>query len=441
MIEQRAAAVLETVTRRGGTADLIVAQGSSLSLKARDDALEEHKVSSSQVFGLRIIHEDRVGIAYSEASDPDALTSMVDQAFENARYARAEPHEKILDATGDLATDDDLLCPDDTSTIEDKIDSALTLERELRGRKHVKNVPYNGVFDSTSEQRIFTTSGLTAYSRARVCVASAAALVEDHGVSVMEGTGQASRRFSEIDIHDIATRAHERCLGLLDGKPVASGHYDVVFDEECQVNVFGVFAMMFSGKAAKDGINPMRDKVGDAIAYNQLSVFDSPLNTDGFGYSLFDDEGSATQRTPLIADGQFVQMIHNSATAAHFGMSTTGHASRSARSTLDVHLHHLEVAPGGESEAQLLAGEYLELTDLTGIHSGANAISGDFSFGASGYLCRDGVRQQPVRNVTVAGNFYQMLQRIAAIGDTQHWNLEKTALMARVRFADMAISG
>ena len=83
----------------------------------------------------------------------------------------------------------------------------------------------------------------------------------------------------------------------------------------------------------------------------------------------------------------------------------------------------------------------LELTDLTGLHSGANAISGNFSFGASGYLCKDGERIQAVRGITVAGNFYEMLNKISMIGNQQHWNEGRSALMPSIRFSDVAISG
>ena len=87
------------------------------------------------------------------------------------------------------------------------------------------------------------------------------------------------------------------------------------------------------------------------------------------------------------------------------------------------------------------SGEYLEVTDLSGLHSGANPISGNFSFGASGYLCKDGERIQAVRGITVAGNFYEMLNKISMIGNKQHWNEGRTTLMPSIRFSDIAISG
>ncbi|MBO6566772.1 MAG: hypothetical protein JJ956_18625 [Pseudomonadales bacterium] len=104
-------------------------------------------------------------------------------------------------------------------------------------------------------------------------------------------------------------------------------------------------------------------------------------------------------------------------------------------------MHQLEMAPGDAADTQLHQGKYLTLTELTGMHSGANAISGEFSFGASGFLCEDGQRIQPVRNITVAGNFYHMLKNIGLIGQTQHWNWQKSALMPAIRFSDIAISG
>ena len=138
-----------------------------------------------------------------------------------------------------------------------------------------------------------------------MCAAYAYALAEDGEKNAMQGTSQVSRIFSSLNASRVIDKTYEKCIGLLDGKPVPSKHYDVIFDTECQVSVFGVFTMMFSGKAAKDGINPMRDRIGQSIADSRLTIYDHPLNTEGFGYHLFDAEGTATQKTALIVDGGY----------------------------------------------------------------------------------------------------------------------------------------
>jgi len=127
-------------------------------------------------------------------------------------------------------------------------------------------------------------------------------------------------------------------------------------------------------------------------------------------------------------------------TAKHFKVANTFNASRGPKSTLGVHSVQMEIKPG-DGQAELYDGEYLLITELTGMHSGANAISGDFSFGASGYLYKDSQRIQAVRGITVAGNFYQMLNNIKAIGNVQKWNWTKSDLVVDIRFADLSVSG
>ncbi|MDG1234472.1 MAG: TldD/PmbA family protein [Pseudomonadales bacterium] len=440
-ISDQANQVIDLVKAAGASGDLIIDQGESVSLKARDGELEEYKVSSSQIFGLRVIKDGKVGTAHSEAADSDALSSLVEQALTNASFTAIEVHENILANEASLKTDDSVLCPVENVSIDEKVNFALQMESDLAARDRVKNVPYNGVQDNTNQRHIFSSAGLSAYSKSRMCAAYAYALVEQGDKNAMEGIGQASRLFADLNANDIVDRAYTQTIDILDGSPVPSGHYDVIFDEEVQASLFGVFTLMFSGKSAKDGVNPMREKLGETIADTRLNITDQPLKVDGFGYQLFDAEGTATQSTPLIVDGTLNTLIHNSATASFFDMKTTGHAARGPKSTLGVGLHQLEIAAGSSSQADLFSGKYLMLTDLTGMHSGANAISGDFSFGASGFLCEDGQRLQPVRGITVAGNFYDMLNKIALIGDKQFWNWEKSALMPHIRFADMAVSG
>ena len=440
-IDSNAEQVLWLVTKYGAKGDLIVDQGNAISLKARDGQLEEHKVTSSRIFGLRVIKDDKVGTAYSEAADSDSLSSLVDQALTNASYAAPEVHEKILANDAQLSTDDDIFCPNETATTDDRIQLALELERELASRDKVKNVPYNGIQDGVGERHVFSTAGLHASTRSRSCSAFAYALIEDGEKNAMEGSGQVARLFSDLDKTSLIEKVYQDTIDILNGEPVPSAHYDVIFEKEMQVSLFGLFSVMFSGKSAKDGINPMRDKKGESIADPRLTIIDRPDLIEGFGYSLFDDEGTPTEALELIKDGTLKSLIHNSMTASYFESESTGHATRGPRSTLGVGLHQLAIKAGDADEKELYSGKYLLITDLTGMHSGANAISGEFSFGASGYLCEDSERLKPVRNITVAGNFYEMLQAISLIGKTPHWNWQRSSFMPSIRFADVAISG
>ena len=440
-VHDNARRILDHVTDARAVGDLVVHTETSLSLSAHAGELDEHTVKSTRVYGVRVIKDDRAGVAYSEAADADALDSMVKQALVNASFARVDPNETLAAGDTTLATDDATLCPPDATTVESKIDAALFLERELTALDKVRNVPYNGVEDTTAERHVFATTGRTAHSRDRIVSAYAFALLSDGAKDVLDGVEMNARHFDNIDTRWIVDETYQLCLALIDGEAVPSKHYDVLFDVDRQAMLFGVFADMFSAKTAKDGINPLRDKVGARIAVEALDIRDAPRRSEGLGYALFDGEGLPTSTTTLVEHGYLKTLIHNSATAAHFDVPNTGNAVRAPRSSLGIGLHQLEVGPGNDAQTALLGGEYLEIVDLHGLHSGANPISGDFSFGAAGFLCRDGERQRPVRNITVAGNFLELLNKITAIGDTQHWNADRSALMARLRFGDVAISG
>ena len=436
-----ASQILDAVRSQGAEADLIVNAKTSLSLKARDGKLDEQAVSDTRVLGLRVIKDQRVGIAYSEATDPDALTHLVEQALLNARFNQPAPHEQIAANAQTLHTDDAQLCPDSSFSTEQRIDLALYLERELAARPNIRNVPNNGVQESISQASVYSTQGLVATSRQRMNALYAFALAADGDLTAMSGTGQVVRLGEHLNADSVIEEAHREATALLRGEPVPSGAYDVIFDRDNLSAIFNAFGMMWSGKAAQDGVNPWRDQVGQSVASAQLNISDQPLDTDGFGYALFDAEGTATAPTLLIMNGVLHTLMHNTVTASALGTESTGHAQRGPRSPLSVGEHQLEIAPGKISTSDLTAGEYLEITALQGTHSGANALSGDFSFGASGYLCRDGERQRPVRGITVAGNFYQLLTRIDAIGNRAEWTWQKGLKTPLLRFGAVAISG
>ena len=74
---------------------------------------------------------------------------------------------------------------------------------------------------------------------------------------------------------------------------------------------------------------------------------------------------------------------------------------------------------GDMTEEALLAkaGNGVYITDLSGLHAGADPISGDFSLQSAGFMLRDGKKCEYVKSFTVAGNFYDLLKNITAIAD------------------------
>jgi PmbA protein len=118
------------------------------------------------------------------------------------------------------------------------------------------------------------------------------------------------------------------------------------------------------------------------------------------------------------------RFLHNTASAAREGARSTGNAARASfKTTPGISAHNVHFVPGDKDEAGLLAqaGEGLLVQDMTGVHSGANPITGDFSVGVSGLWFRNGELAEPVREATVAAHLLDILKGIVAVGSDLTW--------------------
>ncbi len=440
-MNQLLARLLDKVATLGAEADVIANREKAFSLKADKGELGEYKVTSSQQIGIRLIKEGRVGIAYSESLDEPALDAMVQDALDASRFAKVDPDQRITVQQNRLTTDCAEIHQTDTTAVEEKIALALRLEADMLALPDVTGAPYNGFFEGESRLWLANSQGSLCEHQEFSVGCHSSALIEREGRQSMHYQGQYARRFDELESQPLIRQIHAVADGLLMGEAVPSGRYSVLFSTNCFASLFGCFQGALSGKWAQQGINPWRGKLGQSVASRWLTLESRVHMPGGMNIKAFDGEGAATSDLLLIGEGELKTLLHNSATARHFGVASNGSAARSARSALDVTARHLVFGTGPHSEGEVQSGDYLELLKLDGLHSGADAVSGDFSFGASGFLCRDGVRVQPVRGITVAGNFYRLLGELEAVGNQLHHNDGKGFYAPLIRFGGLNVAG
>jgi PmbA protein len=84
-----------------------------------------------------------------------------------------------------------------------------------------------------------------------------------------------------------------------------------------------------------------------------------------------------------------------------------------------VGISNFYVEPGVMDPAELLAqanGGVL-IQDVSGVHSGANPISGEFSVGATGLRIQGDALGEPLREMTIASTIPDMLKAVVAVGN------------------------
>jgi PmbA protein len=281
-------------------------------------------------------------------------------------------------------------------------------------------VDHTEVGDAVSRVAIASTMGVAAEYRRTDCWAVVEALAEDGEETQSGWSLRVGRDLDELAWRDVAAEAADRASRLLGATKPASAKVPVVFDPFAASSFLGVLAGALSAEAVQKGRSLFADLVGDRVGSELFTLVDDGRLLDGPAAAPFDDEGVPTDRTELFAGGVLRGFLHNSYTAHRGGTRSTGSARRAG----------YKGPPGvGASNFYLQAGETpveelfaraeggILIQDVSGVHSGANPISGEFSVGATGLRIEEGAPGEPLREMTVASTLPEMLAGLAAVGD------------------------
>lgn len=429
--------VISEVTDNKAEADLILTKSKSLKMSVQNYLLSDYKVSSSQILGIRLIKNNKVGISYTESLDEDSLKTMIHQALENAETADENPIEQIQHLNGEVM---DVLIPvnDEVST-EDKIQKVLELEAyPKRLDKRVQSVPYNGYTEYEAESHYLSSKGRYGlYTDQSFSIWSSLLLSEGDKKATYHDFHQA-HRFSELNWKKVTENALFHAQHILTEKPISTGKYQVMFTTDAFSSLLGVFSGIFSAKSAKDKTNPWTEKMGSIVTSSDITIEDHPLFPKTFRVSKFDDEGFERKPLKLVEGGELKSFYHNSVTANYFKTQTTGHASRGATTPMGVSGTTLVIS-GKNSKP--IPKRYLEIIQLDGLHAGTNYITGDFSLPVKGYLWENGERVLTFGNVTLSANFYEMLKNLEVAGDELVATTSQSFFSVPLVFNDLSIAG
>ncbi len=414
-------ALLDEALKAGiQAAEVYLSSGDRFRAMCVKGQIANYTVNATRGLSLRGLYQGKMGYAATEAFDEEAVAQLVAAVKESAELTEDEDVQEIYQGDAEYPRIDNY------SAALDQVDEARKLQliqdiekKALAMDGRVTALNYNMISTSSGETRIVNSYGLNLKHRDNmaVCVASATA---KEGERVSTGSGfKVTRNFDELDPDAIAKDAVEEALFMLKAAPVPSGTYRAIIEAKCMPDLLGAFAGVFSAESAQKGLSLLAGKEGEMIASEIVTLMDDPLLPGGFASQPFDDEGVATRTKAVIENGRLTTLLHNLKTARKAGVKTTGNAAKAGYAgAVKVSPSNFFLAPGQKTLAELMAdmGDGLVITEVSGLHAGANAISGDFSLIAQGYTVKDGKKDQPVEQITVAGNFYQLLKNIRAVG-------------------------
>lgn len=396
------------------------ASGESFEASVKNGQIIDYNVSSSIGLSFRALVDGKMGYASTQVLDEEAVELLIEGAGVNARIIENEDEEFIFQGSEAYPEINVYNPAVDEITAGEKIEMARLLEKKVLAlNPAVKQVETVQIITSAEEKRIVNSRGLDVYFRDNVigCAAVAIAAEQD---KVAVGVGYQFVRDPEaLSLDEVARRAVEDAAAGLHAESVPSGAYPIVLRNDVAGSLLSCFSSVFSAERAQKGLSLLKGKEGSVIAAESVTIVDDPLDSKALACTPFDAEGVATARREIVSRGVLNTLLHNLKTAKKQGIESTANASKASyASTVGIAPTNFYIM-SGDADLETLcekAGDGLMITEIEGLHSGASQISGDFSLGARGYRIENGRVTSAVNQITIAGNFFELLKNILAVG-------------------------
>lgn len=402
--------VLELAKARGATsAEVALGASRGLSVNARMAEVETVEFNQDQSLSLTLYKGQRKGqVSVTDLTDA-ALEQAVDMALAFAEHTAEDPFAGLA-AAELMAKDwqDPQLYYPEPLDVDRLVELSLACESEGRDDPRITNSDGAG---------FYTGERTTVYANSHGFIGQLAGSNYSASCVLIAGAGDkmqrdywydSQRQWALLsDPQSIGRKARERTLARLNPQKISTRKVPVLFAAEVASGLIGHLMGAISGGSLYRNASFLKDKIGEQLFPEFISVYEQPHLQAGVASAPFDREGVATRDNVFVGDGVLQQYMLSSYSARKLGLETTANAGGA---------RNLRISSTGESYEAILQkmGTGLLVTELMG--QGVNMVTGDYSRGAAGFWVENGVIQYPVHEITIAGNLTDMFRQIIAVG-------------------------
>ena len=391
----------------------------SLSISIYKEEVEKYNLNKSFGISFRAKVDEKMGYSYTEIIDEDAIKMLVANAKASALSIENDDMQFIY--KGDKKYSEVNSYYKELENIDAKklIDLAIDMEKECKNcSDKVVNFIGCGISYVNVKYGLMNSKGLELTDKSNLLTAYVAPVMEIDNRKY-DGFGyDTAKSIEEIDPKKIAKQGIDEAMEKVGAKSIKSNKYKTVIKNEAMVSLLQAFWSVFDADSAQKGISLLKDKEGEMIASDKITLVDNPLMEDGLASVGFDDEGVATFKKSIIEEGKLTTLLHNLKTANKAGIKSTGNGFKSSyASPVSVGPTNFYLENGEKDFKELLAEvkNGVVISEFSGLHAGANSITGEFSLAAKGFMIEEGKQTFPIEQITVSGNFFKLLKDIEEI--------------------------
>jgi PmbA protein len=440
--------VVAMATKGGATvAECVLRFGAELSAKVRLGKPELVEEAGHRSLGLRVMKGKQVASTSTSDLSDAGIDRAVTDALELAEISQEDPFAGPADpkllVDPAQAPDLDLYDP-----AGGELDAAQALVIATRGEEaarafdpRITNSDGSTFGRNAGGVAVVLSSGFRAAYRGSYQSLSVVPVADDEGGKKRRGYHwTAKRHLAELEPADAVGReAARRTLGKLGARTVSTCEVPVVFDPDAARAILGLLAGCVMGSAIWRKSSYLVGREGTRVASDLVHVVDDPLLARAPGSRPYDGEGLASRKNVVVEKGVLRTYLCDSYSARKLSRQSTGSASRGGGGGVGPSTSNFILSPGTESHDAIVAGTKrgLYVTDMMGF--GFNAVTGDFSRGASGFWIENGALAFPVSEVTISLNVDELWKRVDAVGNDL--DLRTATAAPTIRVAKMTVAG
>lgn len=386
---------------------------------------EKNEIANVTGVSITGIVDGRLGTISSERLEEDYLIEKLDNLKENALLQEKDEEQDFYEGDKVYPEVKTFYKGEREATTKEKIEFLEEVDRTIRKNQDINDIASLELIEEEEVVKLINTKGLNLERKVNhiFSYGYAQGLKEGEVVTGMEW--ELFQTLKDVNPQKLGERVVEDTVSQFKGDSIKSGEYKVVLKSSEVSSILEAMSSSFSAEKVQNGLSKLEGKLGEKMFSDKLTLVDDPLLDFGPGSTPFDDEGVATERTILIEKGEVKSFLHNRKTAKKDGVKSTGNGFKNGvRGKLNVRKTNLIVKKGETSFEGLLelVQDGIYITELAGLHSGLNPITGEFSLQANGFLIKDGKKGTPVKLITVAGDFFKVFKDIEEVGSDFRMN-------------------
>lgn len=400
--------------------------------------LDKHQIADTKSLSIKGIYDGKMGKTSTEIIKDELIDAYLDAVIASAQAI--ENTDEVFIYEGDASYKDiDLFKESKLGelTHQDKLNLVHELEKKVKALDDKVKISQAFYGESTKKVILKNSKGLNLEKNIKNAILGADAVIRDESDSRSMFDFVQTNDPNDFDLDQIAYNVVSRGVKMLGAKSLASGKYNILLENRASASLLGAYASMFKAESVQKGLSKLKDKVNTSVAGSNITLVDDPFMKKSTQSGGFDDEGVATFYKKVIDQGTLTTYLYDLKTAKKDGVESTGNAFSGSISPTNFYFEK-----GNDSFERLLEelNDGLLITSLQGLHSGTNAVSGDFSLQASGFMVKNGQLDRPISLFTIAGNYLDLLKNVKNLGNDLKFSFSYTG-SPTLRIDDVAVSG